>query len=48
MKNDAFHNAKQWLEEKYNEAQNKDDKGEMLTIEWIIDTIYFDNDMSNS
>jgi hypothetical protein len=46
--NDAYQEAMRWLEEKYNEALNKDDKGEMLTIEWIINTVYFDNDMRNS
>lgn len=40
--------AMRWLEEKYNDAMNRDDRGEMLLIEWIIDKLYFDNDMRNS
>ena len=43
-----YEEAMRWLEAKYTEALNKDDKGEMLLIEWIIDTVYFDNDMRNS
>jgi hypothetical protein len=43
-----YEDAMEWLEAKYTEALNKDDKVEMLLIEWIIDTVYFDNDMRNS
>ena len=45
---DSYEEAMRWLEEKYNEALNRSDHGEMLLIEWIIDKIYFDNDMRNS
>lgn len=43
-----YDDAIAWLEEKYTAALSRDDKGEMLLIEWIIDTLYFDNDMRNS
>ncbi len=47
-----YESAMKWLEEKYSEALNRDDKNEMLLeallIEWIMETVYFDNDMRNS
>lgn len=46
--NDAYEEAIRWLEEKYTEALHRDDKGEMLTVEYIIDRLYFDEDMRNS
>jgi hypothetical protein len=48
MRDEVYDEAKKWLEEKYSEAHNRDDKNEMLLIEWIIDTMYFDNDMRTS
>lgn len=48
MRDVSYDEAMKWLEEKYSEALNRDDKNEMLLIEWIIDTVYFDNDMRNS
>lgn len=45
---DNYNAAIAWLEEKYTEALDQDDKDEMLLIEWIIDKLYFDNDMRNS
>ena len=44
----AYDDAMAWLEQKYSEALARDDKGEMLTVEWIIEKLYFDNDMRNS
>jgi hypothetical protein len=44
----TYEEAISWLESKYSEALGRDDKGEMLLIEWIIDKLYFDNDMRNS
>lgn len=46
--NDAYEQAMVYLESKYTEALAKDDVGEMLTLEWIMDRLYFDNDMRNS
>ena len=45
---EAYNEAIKWLEAKYSEALERDDKSEMLLIEWIIDKLYFDNDMRNS
>jgi hypothetical protein len=45
---DNYQLAKEWLEQKYSDAHERMDVGEMLLIEWIIDTLYFDNDMSDS
>jgi len=48
MRDVSYDEAMAWLEEKYSEALNRDDKNEMLLIEWILETVYFDNDMRNS
>lgn len=45
---EKYDEAIRWLESKYSEALDRNDKGEMLLIEWIIDRLYFDNDMRNS
>lgn len=45
---EEYEEAKEWLEKKYSEALERNDEGEMLMIEWIIDTLYFHNDMRNS
>lgn len=46
--NDAYEEAMAWLNKSYTLALAKDDVGEMLTLEWIMDKLYFDNDMRNS
>lgn len=40
-----FDKAIEWLEKKSDESQTAE---EQQIIEWIIDTVYFDNDMRNS
>lgn len=45
---DNYEDAIKWLESRYSEALDRYDRGEMLLIEWIIDKLYFDNDMRNS
>lgn len=45
---ESYEEAIEWLEAKYSEALNRDDRGEMLLVEWIIDKLFFDNDMRNS
>ena len=40
-----YEEAMDWLEKKCDEATSEEEK---LLIEWIIDVVYFDNDMRNS
>lgn len=42
---DKYEEAMDWLEKKCDESTTEE---EQLLIEWIIDRVYFDNDMRNS
>lgn len=40
-----YEEAMKWLEQKCDESKTEEEK---QLIEWIIDVVYFDNDMRNS
>lgn len=44
-KTKMYEEAMEWLEQKSDKSESEEER---LLIEWIMDRIYFDNDMRNS